>query len=337
MHESIETSLSTVSTGSRLSDASKGHTVERGVEHGVVDGCSTRARVREEVFGLGFVGGEEVEAERGVADGVCDFDELLLGAGGDDVVREDRAEDFFGKEGVVEAGDFDDGGLDPVAGGVGGTAEDDGAVGVIEEGLDAVEVAGVDDVAAVGGVVGAVREEGFDGGVAALDESCFLRGVEEDVVSRDTDLAAVVDFSPEGALCGEFGVGGGGDDDGVQTAAGERSVIGNYNLHEGGNLQLQETRREMFRGSGADDFRNVGGAGVHDLVPLLLQQRAGLGNPAIDARISIAIQPGDNLLQHERGRKTQLGGLNHGRAPCRNSAHKRRQNQLERIIIRSTT
>lgn len=219
MREGFVGVLSTVAAGTGLTNAAEGEAVETGVEHDVVDGSAAGTGVGEKVFFLRFVVSEDVETEGGITDLAGDFNKLFLGGVGDDVVRKDGTEDFFRKEGVVEGIDFDNGGLDPVALGIRFTADDDFTLGVVKERLNTVKVAGVDDIAAVDGVVSAVRKELFDRFFAGFDPGCFLGGVDEDVVGGDTDLTAVVKFGPEGTRGGEFAIAVLGDNDRIETAA----------------------------------------------------------------------------------------------------------------------
>jgi hypothetical protein len=313
MGKDVERGLAAVCTLARCADAAKGERGDRGVEEAIVHRGAAGARLVEDLLEL-FLVAKGVGAEGRVVRLIGHADGLVQVCDGQD--GQQRAEALVADEAVLDGADLDDGGLDEEVRLVHGAADDNLAVAGVEHLLQALELLLVDDAAVVGRVAGAVGVEVAEGVLHLLDKGGHHVAVDEGAVLADADLARVQRLGPQEAAGGEPGVGMLGDDGGVAAA------------------QLQNQRRERLGRLLRDDAGDDLGARVEDGVPLLVEQRRGLGDGALHDGVARRVEGlGENLLQHGSGKGRRLGRLDDGGAARGDGANERTHGQLEGEVV----
>ena len=285
-----------VRAGAGGADAAKRHALDGGVGHDVVDHQRAGGgEVGKALLARG-VGAEVVGGQR--ARMVVDVGQGLVGLGVG-FERQDGAEDLFLHHAHGVGGAQHQGRGHLAGGGVrqglaSGLQLDHGGTlgaGVVQQGLQTLEVALADD----GGVVGVGVQRGEHArheGAGVRHEGVLRAGGQHHIVGRDADLAGVEGFDGEDALGGGLQVGIGVDQ------------------HGGLAAQLQRDRHEVFGGGAHDLAPHVGAAGEDEVVKGLAAEggaHAGIAQHGADFhRVEVA---GDELAHQRRGARGELGRL----------------------------
>lgn len=175
-----------------------------------------------------------------------------------------------------------------------------------------MELPRVDDAAVVRGVARTLGVEFLELRFELGDEGREDFPVDQRVVLTHADLSRVEGLGPEETAGSQFGIRVFGDEGGVAAA------------------ELEGDGGECFGGLLGDDGADVGGAGVEDFVPFLVEEGGGFGDGTLDDGVVVGVEGfGDDLLEDGGAVGGAFGGLEDGGAAGADGADEGAERELD--------